>query len=460
MTIERLDDHPDFASWSVAEGRWKSLTQLQLLLSQVCGVFTHKRENKEDSQLLQKFLGLGLLSYLNQDVTATTPSENIVNMSHGKSKILSLKTAIREMNQREDLMSSIPPLQFNPQVAVLKKFPGPDRPVEYQPIEEQQKKEAFSGSMEMGATVPWPKAERDQDSEQEDNCSMPKSSRASEKPKVPVSWTVEVNAGAKGEAEESVPSKQPPQNLIKRLSAGTNQSQDASQNAERRSSTPTSIRKQDAVRNSYGKKWTEEKEYYAQQESKPQQVEPQPPSQRSHQHRPSSAHSIQSQQAVSDPLRVEHDPLKARPPSSNRPPSTSRSSPEKGSRPTTQQNGGGFSGSSYTKHLIFQINVPLRCAMEIVSPNRTGGSSADITHLAIGSNAKNIQVIKFKKSDLHTSNKQMADTEIFDSKADIQIEHQLENVHKGSVYAMDWHANSELLASGSNDKAIRISRRV
>lgn len=34
----------------------------------------------------------------------------------------------------------------------------------------------------------------------------------------------------------------------------------------------------------------------------------------------------------------------------------------------------------------------------------------------------------------------------------------LEDVHKGSVYAMDWHTGSKLLVTGSNDKYLRISR--
>jgi WD40 repeat protein len=34
----------------------------------------------------------------------------------------------------------------------------------------------------------------------------------------------------------------------------------------------------------------------------------------------------------------------------------------------------------------------------------------------------------------------------------------LNNVHKGSVYAMDWQAEHQLLASGSNDKMLRICR--
>lgn len=33
LTLERLEDHPDFAQWSVAEGRWKVFSVLTTLLS-------------------------------------------------------------------------------------------------------------------------------------------------------------------------------------------------------------------------------------------------------------------------------------------------------------------------------------------------------------------------------------------------------------------------------------------
>ena len=42
----------------------------------------------------------------------------------------------------------------------------------------------------------------------------------------------------------------------------------------------------------------------------------------------------------------------------------------------------------------------------------------------------------------------------------VTLQAELSNIHTGSVYCMDWHEGAGLLVSGSNDKAIRLSKYV
>ena len=448
--------------------------QLQLLLSQILSVFAYKRDNKQEEQLLQKFLSLGILSYVNQDISAEQPSSNIVNQSHGKIRVKSLKTAVAEMVQLNDVASSIPPLSFNPTVNALKKFNSPDKAMEiHEEVMQQRNEASFGGSMEMGATVPWPKAQPpSSDDVHIDSAHQPRSqmNSAVEKSKTPMSWVVDVG-GAKEDGEDTV-SKQPPSHLMKRLSAGShplNQSE-VNQSMDKRSTTPTTARRDTAVRNSYSK-WNEDKEHYQQQQDTTRNIRPESASRT----RPSSARYSNVGYEVHD-APVDIVESKPRPRSAQRShQAPTPSSPDRHSRPstsasaataataTTSQSQKSPSRShyqqqipivaSYSKHLIYQTNVPLRCATELMQSEQ---ASDDTVRMAIGSNAKNIQVIKFSRHRLHSHHGDV--NEIQDNQQDIEVEYVLENVHKGSVYAMDWHMRSQLLASGSNDKAIRVCR--
>lgn len=102
---------------------------------------------------------------------------------------------------------------------------------------------------------------------------------------------------------------------------------------------------------------------------------------------------------------------------------------------------------------VHRDNTPLRCVAvchpsenlddslaDTRSRDRNGGVEANLS-LAIGSNTKNMTVLTMSRP----SNS-------------CHIVTELKDVHKGSIYTCDWSRDGNILASGSNDKMIRIIR--
>ncbi|KAJ1396815.1 hypothetical protein B484DRAFT_407203 [Ochromonadaceae sp. CCMP2298] len=85
--------------------------------------------------------------------------------------------------------------------------------------------------------------------------------------------------------------------------------------------------------------------------------------------------------------------------------------------------------------LLYESKCPLRCASLLYS-------SEGRTTLAVGSNGKTVHVLSYGGL----------------GGAGAVVERDLANIHKGSVYALDWNPELGLIASGSNDKSIRLSK--
>ena len=102
----------------------------------------------------------------------------------------------------------------------------------------------------------------------------------------------------------------------------------------------------------------------------------------------------------------------------------------------------------FTKRLLFQSDCPLRCSTVLTNaPNGAPGSD----YVAIGSNAKKIHIIRYDRQKLAKGT-----DELVDVTQSVRTEQTLENIHKGSVYTMDWLEGASVIASGSNDKMIKI----
>jgi WD40 repeat protein len=96
-------------------------------------------------------------------------------------------------------------------------------------------------------------------------------------------------------------------------------------------------------------------------------------------------------------------------------------------------------------------SVSLRPTASKVVVSRDGGledslslnpaTTGENITLAVGSNAKSITIVDM--------------TRPFNA---ISIRHELQGVHRGSIYTSDWSRDGQLLASGSNDKTIRVIR--
>jgi hypothetical protein len=142
---------------------------------------------------------------------------------------------------------------------------------------------------------------------------------------------------------------------------------------------------------------------------------------------------------------------------------TRRNPPEQGERRDRSGGGGGYqpmpwsavpAGADIDVHplCIHRDSTPLRCVAvcnpvenlddSLAESGGRGGVEASIT-VAIGSNTKTLTVLSMSRP----SNS-------------CHIVTDLKDVHRGSVYACDWTKDGNMLASGSNDKMIRISRYV
>lgn len=106
--------------------------------------------------------------------------------------------------------------------------------------------------------------------------------------------------------------------------------------------------------------------------------------------------------------------------------------------------------------LLLQAECPLRCVCSLsdqINPSKPGEKplSSSSWMVAVGSNDKSVKVLRI--SDAIPGRTVCASAEIVS---------EYPEAHRGSIYAMDWRASCEgqggpgLLASASNDKAIRI----
>ena len=97
---------------------------------------------------------------------------------------------------------------------------------------------------------------------------------------------------------------------------------------------------------------------------------------------------------------------------------------------------------NYSAHVVYESKCPLRCVSVL------GGGPAR-TQFAVGSNAKAIIAMSYARGEIEAQR---------DVQASVIIDRELAGVHSGSVYCMDYHAGLGLIASGSNDKAVRFCR--
>lgn len=110
---------------------------------------------------------------------------------------------------------------------------------------------------------------------------------------------------------------------------------------------------------------------------------------------------------------------------------------------------------------IYQAEFPLRCINALSTKQ---SEKVDTVDLAIGTNAKSVITTSLSRSALmkhcSTINNQldMPSLQHPTQSYAMNIEKDLQSVHKGSVYAMDWHSGLKLCATGSNDKSVRIIR--
>jgi hypothetical protein len=128
---------------------------------------------------------------------------------------------------------------------------------------------------------------------------------------------------------------------------------------------------------------------------------------------------------------------------------------------------------------LYEMETPVRC-ISLISDRMTGGggSGRDAEfEFAIGTNARSVKHMKYTPIHTHSSRREpmspgaasafsnITDASAFTrgppvhamlGKGSATLISEFQEVHKGSVYCMDWYGDGRLLATSSNDKAVRL----
>jgi hypothetical protein len=121
----------------------------------------------------------------------------------------------------------------------------------------------------------------------------------------------------------------------------------------------------------------------------------------------------------------------------------------------------------YSKHALFHVDCPLRCSTLLKNYGPSSSSSASSsssdsprTFVAVGTNMKNLHILSYKRKEIQQDLRENRSGagQLIDSSRLVHVEKNFENCHKGSVYCLDWSPATRLLASGSNDKLLKIWR--
>ncbi len=113
----------------------------------------------------------------------------------------------------------------------------------------------------------------------------------------------------------------------------------------------------------------------------------------------------------------------------------------------------------FQKLLLQQMTSPMRSVSLLGSSEASQTSSTSDMYLAIGgTNAKSIQILKVNRQSLLREREREGVDTLYNCTKDVSVAITLDNVHTGSVYSSDWHIGTQTLASGSNDKSIRICK--
>lgn len=113
--------------------------------------------------------------------------------------------------------------------------------------------------------------------------------------------------------------------------------------------------------------------------------------------------------------------------------------------------------------LLYQTDCPLRC-VRVLSGRQDFPSGLWEHSFAVGTNSKSIHTFTVsERSVLAAVEGQQGLGKwrrggLLSAEAAVTREKEFVNIHKGSVYALDWLESQQLLASGSNDKTLKLCK--
>ena len=485
LTLESLEDHPEYKHWTVAQGRVQIFLAIQQFLSQsgldstvvhrdkstlpffFSAAFSHLQRTLENVEAHQKRPILaadpsGLLRVQSMEELSrilemkTLPTRLVVSPhlhplrlyvvpSQPEPTATPLPTPLPQGDEREgreERKDSSPPADqpahgSSLQLGQTKKWPSPqslapapaplDLPAQQQSLSRPASTSSLSSRTHSQQPAP-SRAPLDELSLVAEAIAPPQQPSQADKERArPVSWTVDL---AEGAAEEV---KVPPAHIRRRLQ----------ELAQSRDDPPLPQERSQPVTEAAPSRPKSSQQQRPRPEPKIEIVEERP--ERSE--RPSLVPQPSRKPAPAAPAPV--------PSSSSQP----QSSPKKSGG--QQQPSSGGSAMVYSKHALFHVDTPLRCASLLTNfmPGESHPTDQP-TYLAVGSNLKHIHLLSYRRRELledaRASNASL--TSLVDSTGLVRLEQTYENCHKGSVYCMDWMPAYRLLASGSNDKMVKLWR--
>ncbi len=436
LTLESIDEHPDYKHWNHCQGRWTIFHMIQSFLSNssidTTSVTASTPASVSPSSDEAMTWLWGSVFSAHQHSLANIHRHNSEHPAltiepNDRVKIHSLSHVI------EALMTSQPATsaQLTPRVTVRSntiqnlapsliaaKGDADVRDVDFSEakvshvIEQPRTRptSATASPSPLPATQPYSNPTTTTTTPQPVAAQAPTSGREREKAR-PVSWTVDLGDATPLTSEEV---KQPPPHIRRRM-------QELS--ASRDEGVPDVIASSKAEEKALTSRSKSQQRLTKQESESARETAP-----------PPSSSSIPSK--VTDVI----SPKKSRVVT---PPKTSVPSPV----------------SYVTPFLLFQTDCPIRCAVQMTSPASSSSSSVTI---AIGSNAKNLHILSYvRPPPLPSSSAGGA----VDYTTSVRMERTIENSHKGSIYTMDYYPtdpthslNGGILATGSNDKLVKLWR--
>lgn len=472
LTLERLEDHPEYSQWSVAAGRYQCAVLLLKLTLEVFQLPTNASIEGYKASL-SRLVGVAVEDVVGRDVQQTLPLErvardngdfaarldrlNLVSKLSEKSKpsrvVWSNKVKVQARCLTSTQATSIP------RDAVAKASSRPSS-AQHSGIVTRQNLDLaapqMKSSMEFSSTVAWPSAgdkavdrplRSSEDDPFESSRSLAQSTAASSRPttqqrsegKKAMSWTVDVSDGGAGSAPSTGGS---------RKSLHSRDSHFGRRGAEQEAFSLNQHSVADTVASS----------------GKTPVITPRPSGREAaEQERPVAARSSASKAPGLASPYSSHDVSAV---SEVKSPSRSRSSASPSpSKRSARGASSSSSGDPYAlrqstrKGVLWDESCPLRC-VSVLDENQSDGSAT----IAVGTNAKAVHVLQFRPRDLDQLYDETfrgadiadADGIVQDLTSHVQHIYTFEKVHNGSVYSMDYHHGSATLVTASNDKAVRI----
>lgn len=469
LTLERLEDHPEYAQWSVAAGRYQCAV---LLLKLVLEVFQLPTSASIDGYkaTVSRLVGVAVEDVVSRDAQQTLPLERVardngdfavrlerldlVSRLSEKTKTSRVVWSNKVKVQARCLTSTQAASLSREAVAAAASRPSS---AQHSGIVTRQNLDPIApplkSSMEFSSTVAWPSAgdkagDRPGRSSDDDpfdaSRSLSHSAATNSRPttqqraegKKAMSWTVDVSDGGAVSAPNTGGGRK---SLHSRDSHGGRrgaEQESFSLNQHSVAETVASSAKTLATTPRQSDRDAAEPERLGAARSSAGRV----PGLAS----PYSSHDVSAASEVKSPSRSR---------------SSASSSPSKrGTRNAS-------SGDTYAerpstrKGVLWDESCPLRC-VSVLDENPSDGSVT----IAVGTNAKAVHVLQFRPRDLDQLSDETfrgadiadADGVVQDLTSHVQHIYTFEKVHNGSVYSMDYHHGSATLATASNDKAVRI----